>query len=78
MIHFHIKSLRLTELPFQRVDSVKCKLLFELARNATKEQIDSEEVRCHLVTDLEHQKRRTAILFFHVLCKVNSRTKLVM
>ena len=64
VIRFHIKSVRLTEFPFQRVDSVKCKLLFELARNASKEQKDSQEVRCgpctRLVTDLEHQKRRTA------------------
>ena len=55
--------MRLTEFPFQRVDSVKCKLLFDLAHNASKEQKDSEEVRCRpctcLVTDLEHQKRRT-------------------
>ena len=45
--------------PFQRVDSVKCKLLFELAHNASKEEKDVEEVRCPLckclVTDLEHQ-----------------------
>ena len=64
VIRFHIKSVHLTEFPFQRVDSVKCKLLFELACNASKEQKYSEEVRCRpcarLVTDLEHQKRRTA------------------
>jgi len=63
VIRFHIKSVRLTEFPFQRVDSVNCKLLFELAHNASKEQKDSKEVRCRpctrLVTDLEHQKRRT-------------------
>ena len=64
VIRFHIKSVHLTEFTFQHVDSVRCKLLFELARNASKEQKDSEEVRCRpcarLVTDLEHQKRRTA------------------
>ena len=63
VIRFHIKSVRLTDCPFQRVDSVKCKLLFELAHNASKEDKDAEEVRCsfckRLVTDLEHQKRRT-------------------
>ena len=38
--------------------------IVELARNASKEQKDSQEVRCgpctRLVTDLEYQKRRTA------------------
>ena len=49
VIRFHIKSVHLTEFPFQRVDSVKCKLLFELACNTSKEQNDSEEVDVALV-----------------------------
>ena len=48
VIRFHIKSVCLTEFPFQRVDLVKCKLLFELACNVSKEQKNSEEVRCRL------------------------------
>ena len=63
-IRFHIKSVRLTEFPFTRVDSVNCKLLFQLAHNATAEEKSSAEVKCYpckrLVSDLERQKRRTS------------------
>ena len=63
VIRFHIKSVRLTDFPFKRIDSINCKLLFKLAHNARMEEKLSNEVKCspckHLVTDLEHQKRRT-------------------
>lgn len=63
-IRFHIKSARLSEFPFQRVDSQKCSLFFELAHNATKAEKEVSDVMCYpckrLVNDLEHQKRRTA------------------
>ena len=63
VIRFDIKSVRLTDFPFHRVHSVKCDLLFELARNATKEEKDAKEVKCYpckdLVRHLERQKTRT-------------------
>ena len=63
VIRFHIKSVRLTDFPFKRIDSINCKLLFKLAHNATMEEKLSNEVKCssckRLVTDLEHQKRWT-------------------
>ena len=63
VIRFHLKSVRLTDFPFCRVDSVKCDLLFELAHNATKEEKDAVEVKCYsckrLVRDLERQIKRT-------------------
>ena len=62
-IRFHIRSVRKTEFPFARVDSVNCLLWFKLALNARASEKDSAEVRCkyckRLVLDLECQKRRT-------------------
>ena len=59
VIQFHLKSIRLTEFPFCRIDSVKCDLLLELAHNPTKEEKDALEVKCYpckcLVRDLERQ-----------------------
>ena len=56
-IRFHIKSVRRTELPFARVDSVNCLLWFKLALNATTSEKAYAEVRCRhckrLVLDLE-------------------------
>ena len=64
IIRYHIKSVRLTEFPFHRVDSQKCQLLFELSHNATATEKVSSELRCYpckrLITDLEHQKRKTS------------------
>lgn len=64
VIRFHIKSVRITEFPFKWIDSVNCTLLFQLAHNATAEEKSLKEVKCYpckcLVSDLEHQKRRTA------------------
>ena len=63
VIHFHIKSVQLTEFPFKRIDSVNCKFLFQLAHSATVAEKLSKEVKCYpckrLVTDLKHQKRNT-------------------
>ena len=62
-IRFDIKSVRQTKEPFARVDSVNCKLWFQLASNATSAEKRSKEVRCsackRLVTDLDCQRRRT-------------------
>lgn len=62
-IQFHIKSLRRSEFPFTRVDSMNCLLWFKLAPNAIVNEKASMEVRCksckRLVLDLECQKRRT-------------------
>ena len=64
VIRFHIKSVRITEFPFKRIDSVNCTLLFQLAHNTTAEEKSLKEVKCYpckrLVSNLEHQKRRTA------------------
>ena len=64
VIRFHIKSVRITDFPFHRVDSINCKLLFQLSQNATDSERTAKEVRCssckRLVSDLNHQKKRTA------------------
>ena len=62
-IRYHIKSVRVTEFPFKRVDSKNCQLFFELSQNASIAEKDTKVVRCYackrLVTDLNHQKKRT-------------------
>ena len=62
VIRFHIKSVRITDFPFHRVDSINCKLLFQLAHNATESERSAQEVRCsackRLASDLTHQKKR--------------------
>ena len=62
-IRFNIKSVRETAEPFARVDSVNCKLWFQLASNATSAEKSAKEVQCsackRLVTDLNCQRRRT-------------------
>ena len=61
---YHIKSVRLTNFHFCRVDSHKCQLFFEVTYNATREEKQSCELKCYpckcLFTDLEHQKRKVA------------------
>ena len=63
VIRFHIKSVRITDFPFHRVDSINCKLLFQLALNATESERSAQEVRCsackRLISDLNYQKKRT-------------------
>ena len=62
-IQFNIKSVQETEEPFARVDSINCKLWFQLASNATSAEKSAKEVQCspckRLVTDLNCQRRRT-------------------
>ena len=62
-IRFHIKTVRQTEWPFHRVNSVNCALWFLLAPNVTATEKSSKEVNCpackRLVTDLDCQCRRT-------------------
>jgi len=64
VIRFHIKSVRLLEFPFNRVDSVNCSMLHKLAHNATYLEKAAGEVRCpackRLVLDLKRQKKRTS------------------
>ena len=61
IICFHLKSACVTEFPF----FVDYNLLFKLAHNAAKVEKDAKEFKCYcckcLVTDLEHQKRRTIV-----------------
>jgi len=56
--------VRLSEFPFQQVDSQRCFLYFELAHNASRAEKELGVVMYHpykcLITDLEHQKRKTA------------------
>ena len=56
VISFHIKSVQLTDFPFNQIDSMACKLLFKLAHNAMIELLN--EVKCslckHLMTHLKH------------------------
>jgi len=63
-IRFDIKSVRRTAEPFDRVDSVNCKLWFLLASNATAAQKAAMEVQCpackRLVHDLNCQRRCTS------------------
>ena len=63
-IRFHIKSVRCTETPFQRIDSVNCKMWFKLPMNASLADKNSTEAKCpackRLCSDLEWQLKRTA------------------
>lgn len=45
---FHIISVRLTQFPFQEIDSHNCQLLFELSHNASKTEKDESSVKCYL------------------------------
>ena len=62
-IRYHIESVRQTNSPFIRVDSVNCAMWFLLAPNATAVEKKSKEVKCpackRLVNDLNCQQRRT-------------------
>ena len=67
MIRYHIKSCRVWEQPFIRIDSVNCLLWHKLARNATAEERRSKSALCksckRLCCDLEHQRRRSDVSF---------------
>ncbi|XP_065904955.1 uncharacterized protein [Dysidea avara] len=62
-IRFHIKSVRQSEFPFSRVDSVNCKLWFLPASNCKVAEKDASEMKCppckRLVHDLNLQRKRT-------------------
>ena len=62
-IHFHIRSVRLSEFPFSRVDSVNCKLWFLPASNISSAEKAASEVKCppckRLVHDLNLQRKHT-------------------
>ena len=63
-IRFDIKSVRRTEAPFYRIDSVNCKMWFELPSNASVAAKNSADATCsackRLSSDLEWQSKRTA------------------
>ena len=63
-IRFDIKSVRHTEAPFNHIDSVNCKMWFELPLNASVAVKNSTEATCsackRLLTDLEWQLKRSA------------------
>ena len=64
MIRFYIKSVRLCEFPFTRVDSVTCRLWFKPALNLSVAEKEANEVKCppckRLVHHLNWQKKKTA------------------
>ena len=74
VIRFHISTVRLWQRPFQRVDSIHCILLHQLAHNATMEEKSQYVVLCkqckRLRALLNHQQNRSS--------KVDPSTKLQM
>ena len=64
-IRYHIKSVRIWEKPFTRIDSKNCSLWHQLSKNSKKEEKKSFEVMCasckRLHTDLDHQKHRSEV-----------------
>jgi len=65
MIRYHVKSVRVWERPFTRIDSENCKLWHQLNSNASENEKSSEEVLCRpckrLRSDLNHQRRRSDV-----------------
>lgn len=65
VISYHIKSSRIWEMPFKRIDSRNCILLHKLAENAKDEEKMKSTVRCkackRLICDLNHQHRRSNV-----------------
>ena len=63
IIRFHIKSVRLCQFPFMRVDCINCKLWFIPASNISAVEKSANEVKCpackRLIHDLNCQKKRT-------------------
>ena len=62
-IRFDVKSIRKTQEPFIRVDSVKCALWFQLGTTCRSERRSAESVLCQpcvrLKCDIQHQFNRT-------------------
>ena len=65
VIRFHLKSVRLWDRPFTRIDSKNCALWYQLKGNASAVQRSSDEVLCRpckrLTSDLNHQRRRSDV-----------------
>jgi len=62
VIRYYIKSIRIWEKPFKRIDSRNCILLHKLAENAKDEEKMENTVLCkRLICDLDHQRRRSDI-----------------
>ena len=63
VIRYHLKSVRYSTFPYQRVDSVKCVVWFKAARNATLAEKSASEVLCYackrLKANLDWQLKRT-------------------
>ena len=63
IIGYNIKSVRIWEKPFTRIDSKTCLLWHQLSKNNKKEDKLMSEVLCssckRLICNLEHQKRRS-------------------
>ena len=65
VIRYHIKSIRIWDQPFKRIDSRNCLLLHQLAANAKYEERVNSSVLCkackRLLCDLAHQRNRSTI-----------------
>ena len=63
VIRYHLKSVRFSTAPFKRVDSVNCKLWYELPVNAPLTDRFTKEVMCsackRLKRDLDWQRKHT-------------------
>jgi len=63
IIRYHLKSVRYSTFPYQRVDSARCLLWFKVARNATLAEKSASEVMCsackRLKANLDWQLKRT-------------------
>ena len=62
-IRFDLKSVRITQEPFHRIDSRNCLMWTELGRTTSSERREASEVLCRNCTklrcNLDHQVRRT-------------------
>ena len=61
VIRYHLKSVRLWDRPFERIDSMKRFLWYQLKKNASREKKNNHAVLCRsckwLHSDLDHQIR---------------------
>jgi len=64
-IKFHIKSVRIWDKPFTRIDSKDCLLWHQLSKNSKTDERLEFEVLCGsckvLICNLDHQKRRSDV-----------------
>ena len=65
MIRYYLKSVRLWDRPFKRIDSVKCFLWFQLKQNAPTAEKSNQAVLCRsckrLHSDLDYQYKRSDV-----------------